>query len=111
MALGSVEPARRHLLSAIRCRPEDPKLSFYFVDAYTHEGRFVDGFALLERTYDTFAPGRPEQLLALYRLTLAVSRGSQTSRMREYSSNCAGGNSRSSSAVTRRCPASRRRIL
>jgi tetratricopeptide (TPR) repeat protein len=64
------DAARAHLLLAIACRPDDPNLAFHLVDVYCEERRYGDGFALLDRTFETFAPGRPDQLLGLYRLTL-----------------------------------------
>jgi tetratricopeptide (TPR) repeat protein len=64
------DPARAHFLRAIACRPDDPNLVFHLVDVYCQERRYADGFTLLDRTFDAFAPGRPDQLLGLYRLTL-----------------------------------------
>jgi tetratricopeptide (TPR) repeat protein len=64
------ESARAHLLRAITCKPDNPNLAFHLVDVYCQEGRFADAFTLLDRTYEAFAPGHPDQLLAMYRLTL-----------------------------------------
>jgi tetratricopeptide (TPR) repeat protein len=68
--LERLDSARAHLQRAIACRPDDPNLAFHLVDVYCQERRYADGFTLLDRTFDIFAPGRPDQLLGLYRLTL-----------------------------------------
>jgi tetratricopeptide (TPR) repeat protein len=68
--LHQLDTARVHLLRAIACRPDDPNLAFYLVDVYCQERRFADGFTLLDRTFEAFAPGQPDHLLGLYRLTL-----------------------------------------
>jgi tetratricopeptide (TPR) repeat protein len=68
--LQRLDSARAHLLRAIACRPDDPNLAFHLVDVYCQERRYADGFTLLDRTFDAFAPGRPDQLLGLYRFTL-----------------------------------------
>ncbi|WP_157083372.1 hypothetical protein [Bradyrhizobium manausense] len=85
--LHQLDTARGHLLRAIACRPDDPNLAFYLVDVYCQERRFVDGFTLLDRTFEAFAPGRPEHLLGLYRLTLdAHTAGALTDATQLYES-------------------------
>jgi tetratricopeptide (TPR) repeat protein len=85
LSIERIDAARQHLLCAITCQPEDPNLAFFLVDAYAQEGRFVDACDLLERTYDTFAPGRPEKILGLYRLAVdALKAGKVTDARQLY---------------------------
>jgi tetratricopeptide (TPR) repeat protein len=83
LADGCVDAARQHLLCAITCHPGDPNLVFHLVDAYAREERFADAFALLDRTFDTFAPGRPEKILGLYRLSLDARKAGKAAAARQ----------------------------
>jgi tetratricopeptide (TPR) repeat protein len=82
--LQRLDSARAHLLRAIACRPDDPNLAFHLVDVYCQERRYADGFTLLDRTFDAFAPGLPDQLLGLYKLTLDAQTAGALEDVRQF---------------------------